>query len=699
MSKVFLSYSRKDESFVKKLYQRLYRDGVELFFDQVSIEWGQNWVLELEKGLDMCEHVVFVLTPDFCNASEWDKVERTNVMADDPAQIKRKFRPLLLKPCIDLETFPRFLKAINYIDVTTDEKFEAEYPKICKALGGTIRQEMPARTHNKMPQACPLPDKHRLPYFSIGQRFVGRESEIWAIHDTLSRAKTAVIDSVGVVMGVGGIGKSQLAIEYAHRFGCDYLGGVFWVDSERGRFALIEQVAEPAGLKIDGKLKEQEQVTELWTKLSHDSRAILIILDSFPENTPLRSWLPAAGNIHTLVTTRRRDLTYYTALSLNFLSVAQGIELLNKGNRQFGNEAKPLVTALGGLPLALELVRNFLNRRQNMTVRMFLNEMKRIGDIKALDYAAKNYSDELPNGHVKEITATFEISWTQASPASQEILQILSLLAPVSVPRRLIRKIMQTQSENLIDDPIEESISELHSLSLIELDETSDPKVHRLMLAFAKTKIPDNSMLYQKTAKGIAEEMARCEDVKDFSAYKELEQIAIHADIVLSQHFADTEDSIKITNYLSLHHWRMGRYRLAEEYGRKAVSMAESHYEKGHATIAEMKNSLAMVLWDLGELAEAKELLRESLASVKKTFEPGHPEIATSQNNLAMVLRDLGELAEAKELIHEALESDKKTFEPGHPYIAIDQFKLALMLWNLGEQRQRNCYVRLTIVF
>jgi hypothetical protein len=59
---------------------------------------------------------VFVLSPDFCN-SEWVEVERTSSIADDPSGLKRKVRPLMLRPCRDLPNFPRFLRQTQAIDV------------------------------------------------------------------------------------------------------------------------------------------------------------------------------------------------------------------------------------------------------------------------------------------------------------------------------------------------------------------------------------------------------------------------------------------------------------------------------------------------------------------------------------------------------------------------------------------------------
>lgn len=93
MKKVFISYSHKDENFVKALYRRLTRDGVNCFFDKENIAWGSNWVTDLEKGIDECKFIILVLSPSYCR-SEWANLERTNSIADDPSGVKRRLLPL-----------------------------------------------------------------------------------------------------------------------------------------------------------------------------------------------------------------------------------------------------------------------------------------------------------------------------------------------------------------------------------------------------------------------------------------------------------------------------------------------------------------------------------------------------------------------------------------------------------------------------
>jgi tetratricopeptide (TPR) repeat protein len=659
--KVFLSYNRGNEEFVIELYRRLTRDGVSCFFDRESIAWGDNWVIELEKGIDECESMILCLSPDFCR-SEWTKLERTGAVADDPGGQKIKLLPLLLEHC----DIPRLLKPIQRIDVSTPKKFEENYPGICHALGGSVVKESTPADRDKLPPVCRLPDRHWMPYRSLGNAFVGRVRDLWQMNDMLRERKTAVVEGVGVVMGTGGIGKTQLAIEYVHRFGLSYPGGVFWIDAEQGISNMIAQVVQGADIDIDSTLEERYQLSRLWKKLSQ-LPPVLIVLDNFPENEPLQPWLPPASSIHIVVTTRRRDLNY-SRLSLTFMTAAEGVMLLNTGERKFGQEAEKLVNTLGGLPLALELARNFLNRRIDVTIDSLLQEIARVGEIKALSIFADRYANELPSGHIKEVAATFQISWEFASATAQTVLQYMSLLAPKPIPRRLLRKIPGLHSEHILEDPLDEAISELNNLSLVELDKENDPWMHRLTAGFVNTITGENRGLHDNVVNAVKEEMARVTDEKDAQSYYQLEKIVPHAESLLSSEFMETAQAIALFNYLRWHNSKWGRYRIAEKQGRQSLRLSEKAYEPGHPTIAISQSNLATVLQDLGELKEARDLLRMALDSDQKSYAPGHPTIAIRQSNLAMVLKVLGELKEARALAQTAYNTFLNKFGPGHPY-------------------------------
>ena len=681
MSKVFLSYSREDEDFVKELYRRLTDEGVDCFFDKKSNAWAASRVVELENGIDECEMVVLVLSQDFC-CTEWPKIKSTRAMVDDTAGFSKRLRPLLLEPCE--KDFYRFFGTSQFIDVSTDDKFEAAYPGICDALGSPVAEKDPTVDRNSLPPVRKLSKRHRMPYRSLGHHFAGRISALWDMHDMLQNRKTAGIEGVGIVTGISGIGKTQLAIEYLHRFGAVYPGGVFWINAAQGVSELIHQVTQGADLEIDGTVKEDEQLAQMWRKLS-DLGPVLIVLDNFPEGESLQPWLPPTGAIHVLVTTRHRNPSH-SQLSLDFMTGAQTLELLNSGERGFGQEAEKLIDTLGGLPLALELARNLLNRMPALTIEGLLQEMKKAEKIQTLSIFAAKYARELPSGFSKEIAAMFKTSWDLASSTAKAVLQSISFLAPAPVPRRLLRKILDIPAETTVEDLLDEAIGELDDgLSLLKLDGDNDPWVHRLVSTFVRetTDAPDN--LSERISRAVVAEMARITDESDILSYTQLEKILPHAQLLLSAGAMQTEQAIDLVNYLCKYYWKGEKFRVAEKYGRIAVDISVRHFETGHPRIATSQSNLGEVLRNLGELKEARDLLREALKSDEKSFEPGHPIIAIRQSVLALVHQDLGELKEARRLLHKALESDEKCFEPGHPKIAARQSNLAVVLYNLGE--------------
>jgi tetratricopeptide (TPR) repeat protein len=677
MSKVFLSYSHSDEAFVRDLYRRLKGAGVECFFDRESIPWGANWVMELEKGLKQCDFIVLVLTPDFCQ-SMWSQKERTAAMAALSPEMHQRIKPLLLKECGDM--LPLFLQDIQYIDVSTNDKFEMNYPEICKKLGGVYVEDVDTPDRTKLPPLCSLPVKHRMPHRSLGEHFAGRVKDLWKLDEGLGRCNTAVVQGVGLVVGMGGLGKTQLAVEYVHRFGCHFPGGVFWVDAEMGRMTMTAQVAEAADIKLDRE-DEKSQLTMLWQGLNKERT--LIVLDNFPEGEEIQAWLPPEKSIYTLVTSRRKDFFNYFCHDLNKLDHGEALTLLNSGVRDFAmEEARPLIDALEGLPLALELVKHFLNLRLELSIKELLGEMTALGQMEALKYFTEQYADQLPTGHSKQVAATFRMGWDLASDFERQVLQAISLLAPAPVPRRVLRAILKNNkkslwhiihryfkkifglsSESKLRDPLDEALSRLHvKLSMLELDGETDPRMHRLISAFVRSLTAENDPLQKNVITAIMNEMARVTDAKDTQSFRQLEKVLPHADYLLTSEDIEPKQAIDIANYTGWHHKNLGRYRLGERYWRKALEMAEKNYKTGDPVIARLQSNLALVLKDLGELEEARDLLRVALEAHKKSYESGHPAITSDQSNLALVLKALGELEEAKELLRAALEADKKSF-------------------------------------
>lgn len=727
MPDVFLSHSSKDKEFVRELYRRLTRDGVDCFFDEESIEVGDNFVRALELGIDQCKYVVYVLSPDFCN-SEWVEVERTSSLADDPAGLRRKAIPLMLRDCRHLATFPRFLKQVQSLDVS-DGAFDGSYRKLCQKLRVTPVAEVTTLDRTKLPPVLPLPERHRMPYPSLHDKFVGRAEVLWQIYDTLNRGSTAVVQGTGVLAATGGMGKSQTAIEYVHRFGAGYPGGAYWLNADQGLLTVITQLSESAGVAIDTKAEPPVQAQQLWAGLNR-MRPSLVVLDNFPEEISFQPYQPTTGRVHTLITTRRRDLDRFPHVSLDPLPADSGMELLNSGARQLTYaEAAPLVKQLGGLPLALELTKAFLNHRRELSAAQVLELIRSRGEMHSLREFAKRYHNELPSGHDLDIARTFQMSWDLASLAGQRVLRAMAELAPVPVPREPLRRMAGFDEAAGFEDEFAESIAELARLSLVELDRRGNPALHRLVRAFVRyrNEVDEVASLLDAVAKGILEDMLMADVAADARTLGDLELLLPHAEEFLADLPLDLDYSIVLASRIGIHHQAKGRLSTAAHFLLRALQLAEQTHESSHPSITSSQSNLATVLHSLGHLKEARdllekaviteeaiydaahpslavkrsnlalvlkdmgcfkealELLKETLTANKAIYERGHPSIATAQSNLATVLIDLGQLEEARDLLREALAANEATYEPAHPFIANVQSNLAMVLGDLGQ--------------
>jgi tetratricopeptide (TPR) repeat protein len=676
LAKVFLSYSRKDATFVRELHRRLTRDGVDCFYDETSIEGGENFVLRLQDGVETCRFFVAMLSPDFVT-SKWTAKEWTAAHTVEGCTII----PLLLREC----KISAFFRTSQTFDVSTDEAFEANYPRICTLLGGNVVTVTVFTDRTTLPPVRPIPPKSYMPHASMRESFVGRVGELWRVHDQLQTHGTSVVSGVGVVYGAGGLGKTQLAIEYVHRFNGHYPGGVFWIDCEQGISRLIEVLDRALELGVDGKLPVRDQLASIWAAVAQRP-TMLVVLDNFLEDVPVREWLPVAANVHVLVTTRRTDLRRFDGVRVPVMNADEGQRLLG----EFSQDARALVQEVGGLPLALELLRVQL---EELPAAEVLKAFRGGRAISMLERFAAEYREELPDGHATSIAATFQASWSKATEDGREVLLVMSHLAPAPVPFRLLRAVLEWEETDAVSDRLRRAVTDLARLSLVERDSEGQPTAHRLILGFLGS-LPDAELFTAETFTAVDREMSRAGDDQDTASYRDLEAILPHADWVLVRVPQLEAVGISLAESLVLHHKVMGRFQLAKRYGEDALGRAVGLYPYGHPGITAAQSNLAAVLQQLGELEGSRDLVRKALTVAEQSFPSGHRHIATLQSNLAQVLADLGEREEARDLLRKVLWADERSYPAGHPQIAADQSNLATVLRELGEREEARQLLR-----
>lgn len=277
---------------------------------------------------------------------------------------------------------------------------------------------------NAVPDPGPLPPGSVLP-FAPHPHFIGRTTELLALaqlflsfpqigvapgqhaaHDQAREAYSSAGSALRAALtGPRGIGKTQLAIEFAHRFGRFFPGGVFWVS-----FANAETV--PAGMAICGaamslhprfdrlSFKDQAQlVTQAWG----DNIARLLIFDDCEDEALLNRWLPQRGASRVLVTSQRATWEQrfgLTLLPLRALSRAQSVELLRKHcplAHMRDEELVAIAAELDDLPLALNLAGRHLSRSIDaLTPAHYLHELRQ-------SLAVHERAGERPSRHTTEL--------------------------------------------------------------------------------------------------------------------------------------------------------------------------------------------------------------------------------------------------------------------------------------------------------
>lgn len=566
---------------------------------------------------------------------------------------------------------------------------------------GAVRPDTPTRWHPHAPPGAP--------------RFVGRYQDMWQLQCLLLEGSDVSIKAEGPALrawlwGMGGMGKTLLAEQYALRFGWAYPGGIFWLRAYGGdktgegleleslRPELLTQLislAEELGLQVDGlDLPQIRGLLASVLEKEKPHKPFLWVVDDLPPGVTVEDigeWSAPTTLGKTLITTRSEEYRNLDKqLRLSGLPEAAALELLTS-RRKPQNETEQaaagrLMAMLGNHPLALEIAAAALEDSISPApYEEFLEDLESPED-DALE-AAKEFAGTLPSGHETSITNTVLRSIRLLGDEARDVLLLASQLAAGPIPVKLIQGTFLAADggeDRTARKRIQKGIAEAERHSLAQFNRegltlTVHPLVTRT-LRYRGEYAERRDGLRQASILVLNKTL---EPVTDIRTHKELEKEVLHARALIAT-IANDNDA-NLLGWVARHDYERGDYRSAKTFlERQRDVLSSLHGEEWPETLTAMSN-LAQTLQSQGNLPDARALQEKTLDITRRVFGEEHPDTLTYMNNLASTLKDQGDLPGARALQEKTLDIRRQALGEEHPDTLTSMNNLALTLQSQGE--------------
>jgi tetratricopeptide (TPR) repeat protein len=491
--------------------------------------------------------------------------------------------------------------------------------------------------------------------------------------------------------GLGGLGKTQLAVELVHRYGRFFAGGAFWLSFASADEVPL-QVAACAGPDFETRpLEEQVQrVKEAW----QNAVPRLLVFDNCEEESLLEAWRPTSGGCRVLVTSRRSRWSPtlgVTALPLDLLPRPDSIELLRRYRPDMtagDPELDAIADKLGDLPLALHLAgRYLLAYRAEISLADYLAELDQPDVIRHASLLGEGLDNPSPTRHVQSLAQTFALCLGRLDRERETDRVAISLLARMgcmapgeAVPRDLLAGTLGEVKPLRRAD----GLRRLGAVGLVEEGE-GWLRLHRLLVHFVRQEGLD-----PEAQPAVARALVSCgEDAeRGHLTGPALAAVIPHVvDVAAAAggNMGDERLAAELCTAAGQALQYAGDLRTARPWFERALAICERVLGPDHRHTTTSLNNLGLLLHAQGELAAARPLFERALAICQRVLGPDHPMTALSIDCLGALFHDQDELDAAGSLHERALAIRERVLGPDHPDTAASLSSLARVLHRNGE--------------
>lgn len=750
--RVFVSYSWDNEdhrSWVRSFATRLREDGVDAKLDQWNVRLGDPLTQFMEASIRDNDFVLIICTPGYRDRSN-GRIGGVGYEGDImTAEVytrgnHRKFISVLRMGDWNSAP-PSWLSGKRGVDLRGESYSEGEYRILVQELYGlTPRSPALGPTPRYMPESAtfdyadvapspadgdelerarlqlemlPLeevPDRAALSSGSVmplrpNRHFVGREEQLQGIATNLKAGSATTLSEVTVAAssGLGGIGKTQLASEFVHRYG-QFFHGVYWLSFAEPSAvpAEIASCGDTGGMNLSPGfhgLPLEERARAVMAEWQSELPRLLVF-DNCEDEGLLDRWLPPSGGCRVLITSRRGrwdPALGVIDLPLDVLDRRKSIELLRKYRPDLTAEDPHLYTiaeVLGDLPLALDLAGRYLDRyRREVEPVAYLEEIRRP---ELLEHPSLRQATGIsPTKHDLDVWRTFATSYQrldaedETDRVSMSILARAARLAPGEpIPIDLLWWTLESPDDN--DDLTgptrgttvdRDALDSLTALGLLEDLGGETLRTHRLVAAFALAEVPDDE------AQAAAEMGCARAAGKAFREGHPARQEALLPHVRFVTDLAvDRADAMaaSLCTALGLSLAQLIAYDEALPYAELAWEISVELYGPEHRSTLQRRSNMGQVLEVKRDQVRARAIYQEVLEAQERVLGPEDPDVAATLNNLgASFARD--------DLYHKTLSAYRRALRireavweethPDDPDRVENAYELAESHGNMGQ--------------
>ncbi|MEH2416234.1 tetratricopeptide repeat protein [Nostoc sp.] len=575
------------------------------------------------------------------------------------------------------EVYDNFAKSCPEL-ATSNSRGKLEKLRACltaKYNGGQDAHPTIKEIHQNIPPAVPF------------EKFVGREAELEKLHQQLQTSQQVAIVAVA---GMGGVGKTELATQYAKQHLENFQGGVCWLSAQGIDVGI--QILRFVELKFNKIAPDDWELADrlryCWENWQQGK--VLLVFDNVTDyKTQVKPYLPSESpRFKVLLTTRLGFDRTLPQLPLGVLKPLAAMKLLKSlvDRERLKSEpwvAREICKFLGYLPLALELVGRYLDTMPDLSLEKLLKRLEK----KRLEHEAIAKVNPLMR-YEYGVAEAFALSWEQLDENAQRLGCWLSLYALADIPFSV--EAIENDDEQELN---EKAINDLLKLHLLQRQSKGIYRLHPLIRQFFQMKLDESSEADKvktnftaqmvEVAKQIPQQ-PNLEDIFNLTPFiPHLAEVATH----LSQYLGD-EDLITPFIRLGWFYKGQGLYQQAEPWYKLCTEVAENRLGLEHPDVATSLNNLAFFYDSTGRYSEAEPMYHQAFALSKRLLGDNHSNVAASLNNLAALYHSTGRYSEAESLFQQAFALSKRLLGDNHPHVANSLNNLAVLYNSTGRYNE-----------